>query len=189
MKTVVANISSYAGISVNAEHVYCKYKVFDRIIDILHNTYDLDDFSASSTINGEELKWYPNEEQAKYLEDKDGASSYCDFEYYMTFGTIRFNSDHQITMELRKQFPDCNLIIMHNDSIKSYYRIMALEEYYEAYDGLSSEDKELVVQHFFEKKLDDYNDYAKKSELFKRIFQNNLEEEFSEFVYNLTKSK
>lgn len=108
------NITSYRGISSNADHYYAKYHAPNE-----------DDFDAF--IDGErphsfdtDLKFYPDRQQAVELCRKDNQMLYgvhapeiteSQVENMMADGTIRFPSILEVIKTARKKFPNAILCI------------------------------------------------------------------------------
>lgn len=179
MKTIIANITSYIGISADAVHYYCRYKELSQI-ELCEHLYGTFDRISGVTINGTDLLRKATQEEAEKLADSP-------FEVLdmVEYGTIRFDSVHQITEELRRKFPDNNLIITMNDSTREYVSSMLHEEYYRLFDELTKQQQETIIHHFVENSYDRYNDYYKKKEFMCYIFRTKKEQEFVHKVKRL----
>ena len=179
MEVIIANITSYIGISSDAEHYYCKYEKVNTVelLDRLYNYHRL------SVYGSNELKYYPTQEEALMLVRKDNYGRSTDTDeykatWYMEDGTIRFPSAHAITNELHKKFPDANIIIAVDDSINSYKSLMLHEEYYILFDELSPEKQNKIIKFFSGNDFDRYNTAARRHYFLCKIFSNKLEEKF-----------
>lgn len=174
MKSTVANITTHIGISADAVHYHycCRYKELSQL-ELCDNMYAPFDRISGVTINGTDLLRKVSEEEAEKL--SDSPSEVLDM---VEYGTIRFESVHQITEALRNQFPDKNLIITMHDSVKEYISSMLHEEYYRLYDTLTREQQENIIHHFVDNMFERYNDYYKRREFMCYIFRNMKQEEF-----------
>lgn len=183
MKTTVANITSYIGISADAEHYYCRYRELSQteLCEYIHGTYER---LYGATINGTDLLRKVTEEEAEQL-----AASPCEVLDMVEYGTIRFVSVHQITEELRRQFPESNLIITMHESVKEYVSSMLHEEFYRLFDSLTREQQEKILHHFGGHDFDRYNDRYKRQELLCHIFRHQQEEEFVEEIRHLQEAQ
>lgn len=183
MKTIIANITSYIGISADAVHYYCRYKESSQIelCDHLYGTYDI---ISGATINGTDLLRKMTLDEAKKLTESP-------FEILdmVKRGTIRFDSVHQITEELRRQFPENNLIITMHDSIKEYVSSMLHEEYYRLFDALTKDQQETIIHHFVGNNYDRYNDHSKRKAFVCYVFRNKKEQEFVHKVKQLNEQE
>lgn len=105
---IIANITSYVGQCVEAEHYYCSYYK-NVMIDTDKNITTL--HCCRTSVNQEELYKELSEEDAKKLTQKDG-------QHIWRTGAIsnRFNSFEEIHNELLKLYPDANIVSYHECS-------------------------------------------------------------------------
>ena len=110
MKIEFIDITSYRGISSNAEHFYASRIVPDK------NTYESFYTDHKPYGNKEELLFFPDTQQAAALAAKDnymlavkGTVTNAQIEKLKKEGTIRFPSILEIIKQARKRFPDSYL--------------------------------------------------------------------------------
>ena len=186
MKKVIANITSYIGISADAEHYYCKYEVFDNQVEFLNHVHSYDEVAV---YGDKELRYYPTEGEALAMVKKDCGDkiSYMQVADYINHGTIRFPDIHSITRELHKQFPDSEIVIAENESVKEYMNSYLHEEYYILFDELTKEQQEKLINLFVGNDFDRYNDTWKRIYFLCHIFKNKKEVVFVELCEELKK--
>jgi hypothetical protein len=126
------NITSYCGISSNAEHFYVKHLDAKYLEETLQFTMT-DRLEELAGETGEELRYIPTKEEAESIARKD----YPDYDRTLTpekretfreitigdlleTGTTRFPSVMRIIREVRRQFPDAVLYFMAHGSRKDF---------------------------------------------------------------------
>ena len=134
------DITSYRGISSNAEHYYAKVAVFDS------KTYECFIAGEHPYTFDEELLFYPNREQAIQLCRKDNemscykiptAISEEQIEDMMKRGTIRFPNVLEVVRQARKQYPN---------AILKFYMYGYERKFASYLDSLNKYDKETVSE-------------------------------------------
>ena len=98
---ILANITSYIGQDLEAEHYYCSYIISSNEIPKQHN----------SSGDKNELLRVLNESQARNLNLKDGSH------YRIGDKTNRFDSIEQIHKTLIKKFPKENIVTYKDDKV------------------------------------------------------------------------
>ena len=128
------NITSYCGISSNAEHFYVKHLDAKYLEETLQFTMT-DRLEELAGETGEELRYIPTKEEAESIARKD----YPDYDRTLTpekretfreitigdlleTGTTRFPSVMRIIREVRRQFPDAVLYFMVYGSRKDFIK-------------------------------------------------------------------
>lgn len=96
MKTVVANITTWEGQDLDAEHYYCDYAIVDKPIE----TFTIYGYG----FRGQELTRKLSEVEATKLSIKDG------FKWHTDDDTNRFNSFRQIHDTLIERFKEYDII-------------------------------------------------------------------------------
>lgn len=110
MNVEYIDITSYRGISSNAEHYYAKVAVFDD------RTYECFIAGEHPYTFDKELLFYPDREQAIQLCKKDNKMAFYEIavseeqiEDMMKNGTIRFPNVLEVVRQARKQYPNAIL--------------------------------------------------------------------------------
>lgn len=115
------NITSYRGISSDAEHYYAKRHVQDK------DDYDAFLEQEKPYSFNEDLRFYPDRQQAIELCKKDNQMLYgihapeiseSQIKNMMADGTIRFPSVLDVVKTARAQFPDAILCLYFHESKK-----------------------------------------------------------------------
>ena len=130
------DITSYRGISSNAEHYYAKAATFND------KTYQCFISGEHPYTFDEELLFYPNREQAIQLCKKDNQMAFYEtaiseeqIEDMMKRGTIRFPSVLEVVRQARKQYPN---------AILKFYMYGYERKFASYLDALNKYDKETV---------------------------------------------
>lgn len=146
-KFIVANITSFMGQCVEAEHYYCSFYK-DILIDIDKGVEQLHHCRTSS--NREELYKVLNEKDAELLSKKDGY-----FGWKVGDKVNRFNSIEELKQELLKQLPDDNIVTYYECQphkemlIKIDGEIKSIDYLGEVWSSLpKSVYKDLLPEHF-----------------------------------------
>ena len=125
------DITSYRGISSNAEHYYAKVAVFDN------ETYECFITDEHPYTFDKDLLFYPDREQAIELCTKDNqmgfysiAVSEEQIDRIMKEGTIRFPNVLEVVRQARKQYPNAILkFYMYGNSQKFASYLDGMEKY------------------------------------------------------------
>lgn len=129
-KLIIANIESLEGCA-GAEHYYCKYKEITSVELIYKYITEYDNLLL---YGGEDLWYNPTKEYAHELALKDnnmleGEHTNDDMESIMHYGTGRFKFMHDIKKTLEEKFPDTEIIITKDNSIKKFWESYMHEQY------------------------------------------------------------
>ena len=114
MDIVFINITTYTGISSNAEHYYARVARNDHVIEGLDEMASMQ--YLADDVNGKELKFFPDKYQARALCEKDNrmVAAYPEtirpvtdrqVNSMMKSGTIRFPSVASILRQAHEEFP------------------------------------------------------------------------------------
>ena len=122
MKAVQLYCTSWVGVTKDAEHYYCKLFVFDE--DKIKKAVADDDYCVPV---GEPLRYVPTYEGARAIAEKDNYKGdrqlQLDIDFYLSNGTTRFFSLHQMCAEAHKKYPDLPIygfFPRHKDFCKVY---------------------------------------------------------------------
>lgn len=120
------DITSYKGISTNAEHYYAKVSKEDYNTDCVALSYGWNFEDCSGDLFGRELRYYPNTTTAKEYSKKDfpGDKERQDYNTSILIkeGTVRFPSVIEILKTARKEYPDAVLYVTFHGSHKEFLR-------------------------------------------------------------------
>ena len=132
------DITSYRGISSNAEHFYARIGSPDYAQENMITMLTCEPTTGQSFVNGKELRYYPTEQEAEEMWKKDNHSLPGDFplalkrdqiEDMMEYGTIRFPSILAIIKKARELFPESVLCFSMHGSRKEFVKyIQSLEK-------------------------------------------------------------
>lgn len=131
MQIEFIDISSFRGVSANAEHYYAKVSRPGYMADLaaLDVSVGLQTFCGDP--NGETLRFFPDKEQARALAEKDNGLGFLppeerkarvqsDIEDLMEDGTYRFPSIIEIVRSARKRYPTAVLYFTLHGSHKAF---------------------------------------------------------------------
>lgn len=120
------DITSFIGVSSNAEHYYAK--VGEAKHTQKHYLFDLGCKPESGVLfNGRDLRYYPSEEEAVALYKKDNWGKPVDMDCVMELqeeGTIRFPSILSIVKAAKKEFPNSVLCFSISGSRKMFTKYL-----------------------------------------------------------------
>ena len=132
------DITTYRGISSNAEHFYAKVGKPEYTQENIVVMQSCEPGTGVSFINGEELKYYPSKKEARKMWEKDNGYSESTFVLEnkermisdcMKEGTIRFPSIPAIIKRARETFPDSILCFSIRESRKEFVKyLLSLEK-------------------------------------------------------------
>ena len=130
------DITSYRGISSNAEHFYAKIGSPDYVQEELLTTLSCEPTTGQVYVHGKELRYNPSEQEAEDMWKKDNQflpGTYTSslkrdqIKELMEHGTIRFPSILAIIKRAREMFPESILCFSFNGSRKEFVKyIMSL---------------------------------------------------------------
>ena len=120
------DITSFMGVSSNAEHFYAKVGKPEYAQE--HYLFDLGCKPESGVLfNGQNLRYYPSEEEAVALFKKDNWGKPVDMDSVMMLqedGTIRFPSILSIVKAAKKEFPNSVLCFSISGSRKMFTKYL-----------------------------------------------------------------
>ena len=120
------DITSFMGVSSNAEHYYAKVGKPEYTQE--HYLFDLGCKPESGVLfNGRNLRYYPSEEEAVALYKKDNWGKPVDMDCVMELqeeGTIRFPSILSIVKAAKKEFPNSVLCFSISGSRKMFTKYL-----------------------------------------------------------------
>lgn len=117
---IIANITSFEGQDLVAEHYYCSYRGIGNLGDKLPTKT----YSGSSFEKDELYRLITEQKEANYINKKDGGRS-----YHIGTKTNRFQSFNQIHSKLIELFP--------NEDIVTYYESQLFKEMLYIKDGIN----------------------------------------------------
>ena len=134
MKLTFINITSYRGISSNAEHFYAKVARPDYNGKYLVIDYGWSLDACSDDFKGEELRYIPDEATAREMAKKDFGRdrSYTEAERIqliehttadiLEYGTTRFPSVEEILREARRRYQDSFFYVTYHRSHRDFLK-------------------------------------------------------------------
>ncbi len=140
------DITSYRGISSDAEHFYARAGEPSWVQEMLLTDTACKPNSGVSYVNGEELRHFPSREEAEALWEKDHGKNHAlastewketEIRSFQEKGTIRFPSLAAVIRAARKRFPDAVLCFSYSGSVKEFASIVL---------KISSHDKEFAKE-------------------------------------------
>lgn len=127
------NITSYIGISSNAEHFYAKVGIPYKVQEYIATSQSYSGENGVDFVNGKELRYYPSKSEARNLWKKDNewdtrpfviAHKEDDIKDLQEYGTIRFPSIASIVKAAKRDFPDSVICFCINGSRKDFAKYM-----------------------------------------------------------------
>ncbi len=140
MQIEFIDISTFRGISSEAEHYYAKISTGDFYAEELIFDYGWS-LDACARIGGKDLRFYPTAEQARQIAEKDhkfdlrnlseedrAKRIQWDIDDLTENGTIRFPSVTEILRQARKEHPEAVLYACFCGSHKEFLRLCCFKD-------------------------------------------------------------
>lgn len=177
LKTIIiANVESYEGCA-GAEHYYCKFKEVTTVEFL--KKYLGSDYDTLMLYDGKDLWYSPSESYAHELALKD--NNMCEDEHtqqdmdsIMCYGTGRFKFMHDIKKTLEEKFPNTEIIIAKNNSMKEFLDSYMHEKYRIEFFALPKERQEEIYRNIMGDERADYymnwTDSARLDKMFVTVY-------------------